>query len=114
MCLLIDADQDPSTGWEGYDFIVNRTLASDGKTWLEKSEGGWKWMKVAPVSFRVKGNELHLAIPRTALRLPEGKAQLSFDFKWTDNLQRPGEIMDFYLSGDVAPEGRMNYRYVTE
>jgi hypothetical protein len=39
---------------------------------------------------------------------------MSFDFKWTDNLQRPGDVMDFYLSGDVAPEGRMNYRYVTE
>jgi len=114
MCLLIDADQNPSTGWEGYDFIVNRTLESDAKTWLEKNEGGWKWRKVAPVSFRVMGNELQLAIPRKVLGLPEGKAHLSFDFKWTDNLQRSGEVMDFYLSGDVAPEGRMNYRYVTE
>jgi hypothetical protein len=114
MCLLIDADQNPSTGWEGYDFTVNRTLKSDGKTWLEKNEGGWKWRKVAPVSFRVMENELQLAIPRKALGLPEGKAHLSFDFKWTDNLQRPGDVMDFYLSGDVAPEGRMNYRYVTK
>ena len=66
------------------------------------------------MSFVVKGNELQLAIPRAALGLPKGNAPLSLDFKWTDNLQHPGEIMDFYLSGDVAPEGRMNYRYVTE
>ena len=66
------------------------------------------------MSFVVKDNKLQLAIPRAALGLPEGKARLSFDFKWTDNLQRPGEVMDFYLSGDVAPQGRMNYRYVTE
>ena len=33
------------------------------------------------------------------------------DFKWTDNLQKPGDVLDFYLSGDVAPEGRYNYRY---
>ena len=114
MCLVIDADQNPSTGWEGYDFIVNRTRESGGKAWLEKNEGGWKWRKVAAVGFRVKGNELQLAIPRTALGLPEGKTHLSFDFKWADNLQRSGDLMDFYLSGDVAPEGRMNYRYVTE
>jgi hypothetical protein len=114
MCLLLDADQNPLTGWEGYDFIVNRTRESDGKTWLEKNEGGWKWKKVAAVGLRVRGNELQLAIPRKALGLPEGKAPMSFDFKWTDNLQRPGDVMDFYLSGDVAPEGRMNYRYVTE
>jgi hypothetical protein len=114
MCLLIDLDQDPATGWEGYDFIVNRTLGSDGKTWLEKNEGGWKWKQVAPVSFRMKGNELQLAIPRTAVGLPRGNTRLTFDFKWTDNLQRPGDIMDFYLSGDVAPEGRMKYRYLGE
>jgi hypothetical protein len=33
------------------------------------------------------------------------------DFKWADNLQHPGDVMDFYKSGDVAPAGRFNYRY---
>jgi hypothetical protein len=28
-----------------------------------------------------------------------------------DNQQSPGDAMDFYLSGDVAPEGWFNYRY---
>ena len=36
MWLLIDADQNSATGWEGFDFIVNRTV-EDGKTWLEKT-----------------------------------------------------------------------------
>ncbi len=111
MWLLIDADQNSATGWEGYDFIVNRTVESPGRTWLEKSEGGWRWRKVARVNLRVQGNELQLAIPRAALGLPSGRERLSLDFKWADNLQRPGDIMDFYLSGDVAPEGRFNYRY---
>ncbi len=114
MCLLIDADKNSSTGWEGYDFIVNQTLDGEGKTWLEKNVGSWNWKKVAPVTFRVKGNELQLAVPRAALGFANGNAPVSFDFKWTDNLQRPGDIMDFYVSGDVAPEGRMNYRYTTE
>ena len=54
-----------------------------------------------------------LAIPRKALGLPAGKAllPLSFDFKWADNLQRPGDPMDFYLSGDVAPDTRFKFRY---
>ena len=43
MWLLIDADQNAATGWEGYDFIVNRTVEPDGNTWLEKNTGGWKW-----------------------------------------------------------------------
>ncbi len=114
MCLLIDADQNPATGWQGYDFIVNRTLGADGKSWLEKNVGGSKWKKVAPVTYRMAGNELQLAIPRSSLGLSKGKAAVNFDFKWADNLQHSNDVMDFYLSGDVAPEGRMNYRYNTD
>ena len=112
MWLLIDADQNAATGWEGYDFIVNRTIETDGTAWLEKNAGGWKWKKVAKVKIEVKGNELQLAIPREPLGF--GRGEPRFDFKWADNLQKPGDIMDFYLSGDVAPEGRFNYRFLTE
>ena len=38
---------------------------------------------------------------------------MSIDFKWWDNAQKPGEIMDTYLSGDVAPDARFNFRYST-
>ena len=109
MWLLLDTDQNPKTGWEGYDFILNRTL--DGKiTWLEKNTGGWKWEKVAKVEVVASGNELMLAVPRQALGLPPGDA-VQLDFKWWDNAQKPGDIMDTYLSGDCAPEGRFNYRF---
>ncbi len=93
---------------------MNRTGVSEGTTWLEKNAGGWRWTKVASVRFRVAGNELQLAVPRTALGLPEGTTRIGLDFKWADNLQRPGDIMDFYLSGDAAPDGRFMFRYVGE
>ena len=111
MLLLIDIDQNRNTGWEGYDFVINRTVDGD-ESWLERNAGGWKWGKVAKVKFRVVGNELMLAVPRAALGLAEGAA-VAFDFKWWDNPQRPGEIMDVYLSGDAAPDGRFNFRYVS-
>ena len=114
MWLMIDADQNAATGWAGYDFIVNRVADADGKFWLEKNLGGWKWEKVASVDLRVQGNELQLAIPRTALGIAAVGSKVEFDFKWADNLQQPGDVMDFYVSGDVAPEGRFNYRYVGE
>lgn len=111
MWLLIDADQNAKTGWEGYDFILNRTL--DGKeTWLEKNTGGWKWEKVMKVELRVEGDQLMLAVPRKALGLPEGDA-VTLDFKWWDNAPEPGDIMDTYLSGDAAPDARFNFRYIT-
>ncbi len=111
MWLLIDSDQNPKTGWEGYDYIVDRTLGPDGKTWLEQNDGGWHWSKVALLVLHRKGNELAIGIPRAALGLAEGKTSVALDFKWADNLRRPGDIMDFYVSGDVAPEGRFNYRF---
>lgn len=109
MWLLLDTDQNRTTGWEGYDFVVNRSMDT-GETWLERNLGGWKWAKIARIGFRVAGNELMLAIPRAALGLPPGDA-LALDFKWWDNPQKPGDLMDTYLSGDVAPDGRFNYRY---
>jgi hypothetical protein len=114
MWLMIDADQNAGTGWQGFDFIVNRSVDADGTAWLEKNAGGWQWTKVAKVRCRVAGNELQLAIPREALGLSVGNAKLAFDFKWADNLQSPGDVMDFYLSGDVAPDARFVYRYETD
>jgi hypothetical protein len=108
MLLLIDADQNPKTGWQGYDFIVNRAVEGN-QTWLEQNTGGWTWKKVAKVQLKVGGNELMLTIPRAALGQTSGDVAL--DFKWWDNPQKPGDIMDAYLSGKAAPPGRFNFRY---
>ena len=113
MWLLLDVDRDRSTGWEGYDFIVNRTVEADGSTWLERNDGGWRWSRVAKVEARVAGDALTLAIPRTALGLP-AEGRIALDFKWADHVQVAGDILDFYVSGDVAPEGRFNYRYAAD
>jgi hypothetical protein len=113
MWLLLSTGQPGRSTWEGYDFIVNRTIDPDGSTWLEACRGGWHWKKVAKVELRTTGPELQLAIPRKLLGLPDG-APFRLDFKWADNLQHPGDVMDFYLSGDVAPEGRFMFRYISE
>jgi hypothetical protein len=49
MWLLIDADQNAGTGWDGYDYIINREGSADGKFWLEKNSGGWNWRRIAPI-----------------------------------------------------------------
>ncbi len=102
--MFIDSDQNPRTGWSGYDYVVNREPG-----WLESNAGGWKWKKEAKIACRIAGREMHLAVPREAIGGPA-----TFDFKWADHLQQPGDIMDFYISGDVAPLGRFNFRYHSE
>jgi hypothetical protein len=114
MWLLIDADHNPATGWNGYDFIINRTVDEKGQTWLEKTANGWTWTKVAPVKIEVVGDQMQLAVPRSALNLQPGSDSVKIDFKWADNSQHPGDVMDFYLDGEVAPAGRFNFRYETK
>ena len=111
MWLLIDADGNSKTGWEGYEFILNRTKDGEG-TWLEKNSGGWTWKPVQKIAITANEREVMLTVPRRLVGLPNGDA-VRFNFKWWDNAQKPGDIMDTYLSGDVAPEGRFNYRYST-
>lgn len=106
MMMLINTDRSKETGWEGYDFVLNREAPGV----VEKSSNGWNWSKVANVNFTVRGSEMEITIPRSSLDLPDGQP-LDIEFKWVDNLNRPDDIMDFHTCGDAAPSGRFNYRY---
>ena len=96
--------------WEGYDFVVNRTVLSDGSSLLEKSKGGWKWTKVAGVKFAVSGCEMELAIPLSAMGIKDADS-FAIDFKWVDNAAGDGDIQTCMRDGDSAPNGRFRYRY---
>lgn len=109
MLLFIDADQDASTGWEGYDYIVNYPAGSAASTTLRKSSGGWDWKAVGNVSYRAKGKAIEISIPRASLGLANGPVAL--DFHWADNIQKPNDIIEFSISGDSAPDRRFNYRF---
>ena len=52
-----------------------------------------------------------VTIPRSALGLGEG--DFTVNFKWCDNMQIDGDIMEFYVSGDVAPGERFKYSFTT-
>lgn len=115
MMLLINTDGSSETGWAGYDFIVNRKIHNITETIVEGNVGNhWDWKEVGVVQYAVAGNELEIAIPRAYLGLDDINKLLIFDFKWVDNMQAEGDILDFYVSGDVAPNGRFNYRYAEE
>ena len=110
MLLFLNVDGDPATGWKGYDFVVNRNVMNRHRTALETSTGGWNWRIQQDLRYAVQGCEMELAIPRRALGLDPGQP-LRIDFKWSDNMQEPDNILDFISNGDVAPSGRFNFRY---
>lgn len=110
MTLLIDSDNDNSTGWNGYDFIFNRVLVDANTGKLQRNVGNqWEWEDVNNIDFVVSGNQIHFAIPRSVLGLEND--ELKFKFKWSDNASDSGDVMDFYTIGDTAPDGRFCYQF---
>lgn len=107
MRLFIDVDRNKETGWEGYDFVVNR-VNPNKKAVVERSKEDWDWEKLGEISYAVDGNKLELRISKEMLGIED---TVDIEFKWSDNVQQEGEIMDFLLNGDVAPAGRFNYPY---
>lgn len=108
MSLYIDIDKNKTTGWEGYDFVINRTKQKKGKIILEKHKANYDWNKVCVIDCVVRANKMELAIPKKHLT---NKDIDGFEFKWIDDIDIKGDIMKFYLDGDVAPSGRFNYFY---
>lgn len=113
MMLFIDVDRDRATGWEGYDYLVNWPPVSSTATTVKRNTGGWSWSTVGDVSYRLSGKRMELRIPRADLGM-DGLADLEFDFKWSDNIQVPGDVDQFAVSGDSAPDRKFNYRYSSD
>lgn len=111
MTLYINADRNHATGWEGYDFVVNR-ISPDEKAYLEYNDTGeWEWKALSEVEYSIQDNVLQVKIPREALGLTED--EIDIEFKWTDNIETAGDPINFWVDGCSAPCGRFNYRYTT-
>jgi hypothetical protein len=111
MLLFLNTDGDPATGWEGYNFVVNRQRRGDGVSVLEESQRGWNWRPKGEARYRIQGSEMEIAIRRADLGIADLSRPIRLEFKWSDNMQREGDILDFLINGDAAPGGRFNYLY---
>lgn len=110
MLLFIDADQNAATGWEGYDFVVNRRVVGDTCTTLMRYDAATQqWCEVAQLPMAHQQYALELAIPRKLLGM-KGNC-ISFDFKWADNPSDLQSIISLCTTGDTAPNRRFNYRF---
>ena len=113
MRLLIDVEEGKhkdAANWETFEYIVNRVAPGD-KAVVERSVGGWDWEKVGEVEYSINGNRLQLKVPKAMLGID--RDEFTINFKWSDNMKEEGDIMDFYVNGNVAPGGRFKYRYST-
>jgi hypothetical protein len=108
MMLLVDADQDASTGWLGYDYLINHNVTSDHESsvqvWNDHS-----WNEVGTATYQVNGNGLELSIKRDVIH--QTMDTPVFDFHWADNIQSFDGVYELGVNGDSAPNRRWNYRF---
>jgi hypothetical protein len=110
MNLFIDVDSNGTTGWLGYDVVVNFPKPSSLSRHIGESKAfNWAAVNDADVQLRAKGNELELSMRWSALG-PNRPSTL--DFKWADNCIASEKWSDFTLNGDAAPNDRFNYRVI--
>ena len=95
--------------FEGYQYIINRKPDGKGKTSVEKSIGGYNWKDSGNAKYSLKDNILQIAIPLSELGMTFNDC--SFEFKVSDHVTHYDNIMDYYVTGDSAPIGRLNYSY---
>ena len=120
MNLYIDSDQ-TNQGWNTFEFVVNKSAASENTLVLEKftAENDYaKTEKVADVEYKVDGRYMTVKIAKSDLGLTGN--DYTVNFAWTDNVHDEGDyskfsgdILDFYTSGDVAPGGRFKYSFIS-
>ena len=98
-----------NSAWCGYDYVIGRTAATENTVSVEK-RGSTGWENVGTALYILSGNQMQIMIPLTLIGL-ENVQELNLEFKWADNYQGEDDIFSFYLNGDAAPYGRLNYTY---
>ena len=109
MNLYIRNPGSAEASWEGYQFVVNRSRTENTAALEMCAENeNYKWTKVSDVDFCFNENRIHIKIPKKLLGIHD--EEFSVEFKWSDSMQDE-DLMDFYVNGDCAPFGRLNYTY---
>ena len=108
MNILIKTSDSRDRAFE-YDYLINRYPTVNGVTTVERiAPDGCKTIS-GKADYSVSGNILKVTVPLSSLGLEKGNVH--FQFKVADNVTHPDDIMDYYISGDSAPLGRMSFSY---
>ncbi len=110
MNLYIDADSNAATGWEGFDFVLNRSRTDRTVSVERFVDGGWVFEAVGEADYILGEDSLVIAVQKSLLG-HEGEGAMSCRFKWADNADVRGDVMRFMTEGDAAPNDRFVFAY---
>ncbi len=108
MLLFIDTDNDVTTGFEGYDRLLNYALIDNSRTAVCAFTNN-VWQEIGSAEYRTDGNKLMLKVARSMLDQTGNTA--SFAFHWLDNATNIYDTSDWFLTGDSAPERRARFTF---
>ncbi len=111
MNLYIDADASPATGWEGFDYVLNRARTDKTVSIERFVDGKWETAACGNADYTIGENFLVISVEKSLLGLPEGEVA-SLSFKWADNARVEGDILRFMSEGDTAPNDRFVFTYI--
>ncbi len=112
MNLYIDTDGNAATGWEGYDYVINRNRDSYVVTVEKFKEGSFESTVVGGAYYALSGEYMTVRLPKALLGV-EGLCE-KLIFKWADNSVENGDPMGFMDLGDAAPDNRFGFVYLCE
>lgn len=107
MTLFLNTGADDEN-WCGYNYVVNRTARGVVE---KRTASGWQ--VVGKAEYLLEGNQMQVMIPLEWIGL-RNAAKIQVEFKWADNYQGEDDIFSFYLNGDCAPYGRLNYTFESD
>ena len=108
MNILVRTDGSSDKAFE-YDYVINRYPTVNGVTTVERICADGRKVLSGKATYSVSGDILRVTVPFEALGLEAG--DVHFGFKVADNVADPDDIMEYYVSGDSAPIGRLSFDY---
>ena len=108
MNILVKTDGSSDKAFE-YDYVINRYPTVNGVTTVERICADGRKVLSGKATYSVSGDILRVTVPFEALGLEAG--DVHFGFKVADNVADPDDIMEYYVSGDSAPIGRLSFDY---
>ena len=109
MDLFIGTGTVSRKGWEGYEYVINRSGVANGVTRVLRLDENGNGTDVGAAAYTVQGNVMQIAVPRSVIGMDGGSDTLYF--KVADCVSDPLDIMTYYTSGKSLPMGRLSYRY---
>lgn len=112
MNLYLNTDGDVKTGWEGYDYVLNRDRDSFVVTVEKFKDNSFESEVVGGAYYYLNGSYMAIRLSKEIIGV-EGKLS-EMIFKWADNSVYNGDPMAFMDLGDTAPDNRFGFAYICE